>query len=92
MNRERFERHQALVEDIAYSGVSAQEIAEKYGLSLGESNSSLPPGPRMRSRTERKVPPWMAWRSMIPNRTSTRFSHDPDVGLKWTWILVLAAG
>jgi uncharacterized protein (DUF433 family) len=34
MNGERFERHRALVEDIAYSGMSAQEIAEKYGLSL----------------------------------------------------------
>jgi transposase len=33
MNGERFERHRALVEDIAYSGMSAQEIAEKYGLS-----------------------------------------------------------
>jgi hypothetical protein len=33
MNGERFERHQALVEDIAYSGMSAQEIAKKYGLS-----------------------------------------------------------
>ena len=41
----------------------------------------------MRSRTERKVPRWMAWRSMIPNQTSTRFSHNPEVGVKWTWIL-----
>ena len=38
----------------------------------------------LRSRTERKVPRWMAWRSMMPNQTSTRFSHDPDVGVKWT--------
>ena len=28
---------------------------------------------------------------MIPNQTSTRFSHDPEVGVKWTWILGLAA-
>jgi hypothetical protein len=41
----------------------------------------------MRSRTERKVPRWMAWRSMIPNQTSTRFSHNPEVGMKWIWIL-----
>ena len=34
MNGERFERHRAPVEDIAYSGMSAQEIAEKYGVSL----------------------------------------------------------
>jgi hypothetical protein len=34
MNGERFERHRALLEDIAYGGISAQEIAEKYGLSL----------------------------------------------------------
>jgi hypothetical protein len=34
MNGERFERHRTLVEDIAYGGISAQEIAEKYGLSL----------------------------------------------------------
>lgn len=26
----------------------------------------------------------MAWRSMMPNQTSTRFNHDPDVGVKWT--------
>jgi len=45
----------------------------------------------MRSRTERKLPRWMAWRSMMPNQTSTRFSHDPEVGVKWTWILGLAA-
>ena len=45
----------------------------------------------MRSRTERKLPRWMAWRSMIPNQTSTRFSQDPEVGVKWTWILGLAA-
>ena len=40
----------------------------------------------MRSRTERKLPRWMAWRSMMPNQTSTRFSHDPEVGVRWTWI------
>jgi hypothetical protein len=34
MNGERFERHRGPVGDIAYSGMSAQEIAEKYGLSL----------------------------------------------------------
>jgi hypothetical protein len=33
MNGERFERHRAPVEDIAYS-MSAQEIAEKYAVSL----------------------------------------------------------
>ena len=43
------------------------------------------------SRTEAKVPRRMAWRSMIPNQTSTRFSHDPEVGVKWVWILGFAA-
>ena len=33
----------------------------------------------------------MAWRSMIPNQTSTRFSQDPEVGVKWTWIRGLSA-
>ena len=33
------------------------------------------------------MPRWMAWRSMMPNQTSTRFSHDPEVGVKWTWML-----
>ena len=33
----------------------------------------------------------MAWRSMMPNQTSTRFSHDPEVGVKWTWIRGFAA-
>jgi len=37
------------------------------------------------------VPRWMAWRSMMPNQTSTRFSHDPEVGVKWIWILGFAA-
>ena len=45
----------------------------------------------IRSRTERKVPRWMAWRSMMENQTSTRFHHDPEVGVKWRWILGLAA-
>jgi transposase len=49
MNGERFERHRALVEDIAYSGMSAQEIAEKYGLTWRESNSSLRNGQFTRS-------------------------------------------
>ena len=34
------------------------------------------------SLTERNVPRRMACRSMIPNQTSTRFSHDPEVGVK----------
>jgi len=45
----------------------------------------------LRSWTEPKVPRRMVWRSMIPNQTSTRFSHEPEVGVKWTWILGLAA-
>ena len=36
------------------------------------------------SRTERKLPRWMAWRSMMPNQTSTRFSQEPEVEVKWT--------
>jgi hypothetical protein len=32
----------------------------------------------------------MAWRSMIPNQISTRLSHDPEVGVKWMWILGFA--
>ncbi len=30
----------------------------------------------------------MAWRSMMPNQTSTRLSQEADVGVKWTWIAV----
>ena len=40
----------------------------------------------MSSRTLRKVPRWIAWRSMIPNQTSTRLSHDAEVGVKCTWM------
>jgi hypothetical protein len=36
----------------------------------------------MRSLTLVKVPRRIAWRVMIPKKTSTRFSHDPDVGVK----------
>ena len=45
----------------------------------------------MRSRTEGKTPRRMAWRSMMPNQTSTRFSQEPEVGVKWTRIRGLAA-
>jgi hypothetical protein len=31
-----------------------------------------------------KVPRRMAWRSMMPNQSSTRFIHDADVGVKCT--------
>ncbi len=41
--------------------------------------------------TEVNVPRRMAWRSMMPNQTSTRFSHGPEVGVKWTWTRGLAA-
>ena len=34
------------------------------------------------TRTEAKVPRRMAWRVMIPKKNSTRFSHDPEVGVK----------
>jgi hypothetical protein len=43
------------------------------------------------SFTDRSVPRRMAWRLMIPNQTSTRFSHDPEVGVKWTVIRLFAA-
>src|SRR6476660_8700311 len=36
----------------------------------------------MRSLTEVNVPRQIAWRVMIPKNTSTRFSHDPEVGVK----------
>jgi hypothetical protein len=38
----------------------------------------------LRSLTERNVPRWMAWRSMMPNQTPTRFSQEPEVEVKWT--------
>lgn len=36
------------------------------------------------SLTDPKLPRWMVWRSMMPNHTSTRLSHDPEVEAKWT--------
>ena len=39
----------------------------------------------IRSATEGNTPRRMACRSMIENQTSTRFSQDPEVGVKWTW-------
>jgi hypothetical protein len=36
----------------------------------------------VRSRTLQKVPRWMAWRSMMENHTSTRFSQDAEVGVR----------
>ena len=33
----------------------------------------------------------MAWRVMIPKKTSTRFSHDPEVGVKCSVIRGLRA-
>src|SRR3954462_10655136 len=38
----------------------------------------------LRSWTDRKVPRWMAWRSMMENHTSARFIQDARVGVKWT--------
>ena len=38
----------------------------------------------LRARTDPKVPRWMAWRSMIPSQTSTRFIHEAEVGVWWT--------
>ncbi len=34
------------------------------------------------SLTLSKEPRLMAWRVMIPKKTSTRFSQEPDVGVK----------
>jgi len=36
----------------------------------------------MRSLTLLKVPRRMAWRVMIEKNTSTRLSHEPEVGVK----------
>jgi hypothetical protein len=36
----------------------------------------------IRSRTEAKLPRRMAWRVMMPKKISTRFSQDPEVGVK----------
>jgi hypothetical protein len=36
----------------------------------------------MRSLTVVNVPRRIAWRVMIPKNTSTRLSHDPEVGVK----------
>ena len=44
----------------------------------------------VRSRTEPTVPRRLAWPSMMPNQTSTRLSHDPEVEVKCTWILGFA--
>jgi hypothetical protein len=60
--------------------MSAQEIAEKYGLSLEGIQQFSSSWAKDEVATERKVPRWMAWRSMIPNQTSTRFSNDPELG------------
>jgi hypothetical protein len=40
----------------------------------------------LRSLTEPLVPRRMAWRSIIENRTATRFSHDAWVEVKCTWM------
>ena len=41
----------------------------------------------MRSATEVKLPRRMACRVMMPKKTSARFSHDPDTGVKCSVIL-----
>jgi hypothetical protein len=45
----------------------------------------------IRSLTEVKLPRRMACRVMIEKKTSTRFSHDPDVGVKCRMILGCSA-
>jgi hypothetical protein len=37
---------------------------------------------RMRSSTDVKVPRRMAWRAIIQKKISTRFSQEPEVGVK----------
>ena len=64
------------------SGVLAQMNGHFRLFQLLMNSRILP----INSRTETKVPRRMAWRSMMPNQTSTRFNHDPDVGVKWTLI------
>ena len=66
-------------DDAVYAGMdflleSLPEIAAEI---LGVSDGPL---------TDANVPRWMACFSMMPNQTSTRFIHDPEVGVKWTWI------
>jgi hypothetical protein len=39
----------------------------------------------MRSLTLAKSPRRSAWRSMIEKKTSTRLSHDAEVGVKCSW-------
>jgi len=46
------------------------------------------------SLTESKLPRRMAWRVMMPKKTSTRLSHDPEVGVKCSvirWLLASQA-
>lgn len=46
----------------------------------------------MNSLTESNDPRRIACRVMIPKNTSTRFSHDPDVGVKYIVIRGLRSG
>ena len=43
------------------------------------------------SLTLPKLPRRMAWRVMMEKKTSTRFSHDPEVGVKCSVTLGLRA-
>src|SRR6266508_1618341 len=44
----------------------------------------------LRSLTDLNTPRRMAWRSTMPNQTSTRFIHEAWVGVKWTLTLGFA--
>ena len=45
----------------------------------------------MRSRTDGKLPRWMAWRSMMENQTFNQIQPGSGGRGKWTWILGLPA-
>ncbi len=36
----------------------------------------------IRSATDGKLPRWIAWRVMMEKNALTRFTHDPEVGVK----------
>jgi hypothetical protein len=46
----------------------------------------------MKSATVGKLPRRSAWRVMIEKNASTRFSQDPEVGVKCRWGLALDLG
>jgi hypothetical protein len=64
---------------VAFSMISSAVLVQTNGSQRSFQASMKRSMAAMSSVTESKLPRRMAWRVMMPKKTSTRLSHDPEV-------------